>query len=262
MWGEVLRLDLRLRRVSLLAYSVGFLVYALLIVVLYPTFRHDTSFDQLLASNPTLSALFGLSGSLTSPTGWMNANLYANFVPLFALLITISYGASAIAGQDEEATLGGVASLPLTRGRILAEKIVALALLALPIPVVTFIAAVIGRGFDLELGVGALVQTTAVTACMAFDLGLIALAVGAWTGGRGPALGVPVALAAMAYVISSLAPVVHIAHTLRYASPIYWSVGGGQLSHGADVRGVLLSVLLGVAMFGLAWRGFHRLDIH
>ena len=262
MWGEVTRLDLRLRRVSLLAYSVGFLLYAVLIVVLYPTFRHDTSFDDLLASNPTLSALFGLTGSLTSPTGWMNANLYANFVPLFALLITISYGASAIAGQDEDGTLGGVASLPLTRGRMLAEKTSALALLALPIPVVTLIAAVIGRGFDLDLGVGALVQTTAVTAVMAFDLGLVALAVGTWTGSRGTALGVSVAVAAVAYVISSLAPVVHIAHALRYVSPIYWSVGAGQLSDGADALGAVLAVVVGVVMYGVAWRGFRRLDIH
>lgn len=262
MWGEVTRLDLRLRRVSLLAYSAGFLLYAVLIVVLYPTFRHDTSFDDLLSSNPTLSALFGLTGSLTSPTGWMNANLYANFLPLFALLITIAYGASAIAGQDEEGTLGGVATLPLTRERMLAEKTVALALLALPIPVVTLAAALIGRGFDLDLGVSPLVQTTAVTACMAFDLGLVALAVGAWTASRGTALGVSVAAAAVAYVISSLAPVVHVAHTLRYASPIYWSVGAGQLSDGVNVLGAVLAVLLGVVAYALAWQGFRRLDIH
>ena len=85
MSGDVARWDLRLRRRSTLGYSAGVAAYALLIVALYPTFEHDTSLDALTTGNSTVSALFGASGSLTTPTGWMNANLYANFVPLFAL---------------------------------------------------------------------------------------------------------------------------------------------------------------------------------
>ena len=49
--------------------------------------------------NSTVAALFGATGSLTSPTGWLNANIYSNFLPLVVLLLTIGYGASAIAGQ-------------------------------------------------------------------------------------------------------------------------------------------------------------------
>ena len=123
MSAEVTRLDLRLRRRSSLSYAAGVGAYAVLIVVLYPSFRNDASLNDLTTSNPKLAALFGAAGSLTSPDGWMNANLYANFVPLFALLMTIGYGAAAIAGQDEDGTLGGVASLPLTRGRLLVREL-------------------------------------------------------------------------------------------------------------------------------------------
>lgn len=262
MSAEITRLDLRLRRRSTLSYAAGVGAYAVLIVVLYPSFKDDTSLNGFTTSNPKLAALFGAAGSLTSPDGWMNANLYANFVPLFALLMTIGYGATAIAGQDEEGTLGGIASLPLTRRRLLLEKTAALAVLSLPVPVVSLVAALVGRGFELDLGVGALTQITISSALMAFDLGLLALAVGAWTGSRGTALGVGVAAAGVGYVISSLAPVVDWVHAIRYASPVYWGVGGNQLHDGADTAGIILLVLCGAVVAVFAWVGFRRLDIH
>jgi ABC-2 type transport system permease protein len=234
----------------------------LLIVALYPSFQHDTGIDQLTESNPTLAALFGATGSLTSPTGWMNANLYANFLPLFAFLMTIGYGAAAVAGQDEEGTLGGLASLPLTRGRLLAEKVAALAVLSLPVPVVSLAATLVGRIFDVDLPVSALLQTTLLAAAMAFDLGLIALAVGAWTGHRATALGAATAIAAAAYVVSSLAPVVTWIHHLRQASSIYWSVGANQIRDGATLLGVCLLLVTGTLAAGIAQVGFRRLDIH
>ena len=35
----------------------------------------------------------------------MNANIYANFLPLIILMLTIGYGARCLAGQDEDGTL-------------------------------------------------------------------------------------------------------------------------------------------------------------
>ena len=77
MPGDITRLDLRQRRRSTLAYTVGFAGYAILVVALYPNFRHDQALAELTQGNDKLSALFGATGSLTSPEGWMNANLYA-----------------------------------------------------------------------------------------------------------------------------------------------------------------------------------------
>lgn len=261
MSADIARLDLRLRRRSTIAYVAGVAAYAFLIVALYPTFRHDTGIDQLTRSNPTLSALFGASGSLTSPAGWMNANLYANFLPLFALLMTLGYGASAIGGQAEDGTLGEITSLPLTRDRVLAQKVLALAALSLPVPLACGVVTLAGRGYGLDLPVGALVQTTLLAALMAFDLGLVALAVGARTGSRGTALGVSVALAAAAYVVSSLAPAVPAVHRFRYLSPVYWSVGHDQILQGADPGGFLLSLGLAAVAVALSRRSFAGLDI-
>lgn len=242
-------------------YAVGFGAYAVLIVALYPSFRNDASLDRLAKGNATVAALFGVSGSLTSPAGWMNANLYANVVPLFALLLTIGYGAGAVAGQNEEERLGLLAALPVSRTSILAQKLLSLLLLSTPVAVVTAAAAVVGRHYDISLDPAALLGVTVGVVLLAFDLGALALALGCLTGSRSPALGVTAAVAAAAYVISTLAGVVDWVHPLRHLSPIFWSVGQNQVETGLAPGSLAALVLTGLVLAGLSWWGFQRLDL-
>jgi tetratricopeptide (TPR) repeat protein len=102
---EITRLDLVLRRRSLLGYSAGMALYTLVVVALYPAFKNSSSLDKLIKNDSTISALFGVSGPISTPGGWLNGNLYANFLPLLMLLLTIGYGAASLAGQDEDGTL-------------------------------------------------------------------------------------------------------------------------------------------------------------
>lgn len=262
MRTELAQLDLRLRRRGVIAYGVGVAAYAVLIVVLYPSFKGDQSLDALTSGNPTMAALFGLSGSLTSPDGWLAANLYANVIPLFVLLMTIGYGAACIAGQDEEGRLGLLAALPVSRRNLLLQKALALTVLATPVALVTLAAVLLGRGFELRLALGALLGTTLGVILLGVDFGMLALFVGALTGNRGLALGVASSVAALGYLISSLAPAVHWVHQIRSASPFYWALGDSQLTLGLSMwSGVALAGAALALLFGSLW-AFERLDVH
>ena len=125
-------------------------LYALIIVALYPQFKNSVSLNQLTKNGNAVAALFGATGSLTSPAGWLDANIYANFLPLIMLLITIGYGASCIAGQDEDGTLSLAAALPIPRRTILLQKALTLAVQAVLLGLATMICVLIGRGFDLS----------------------------------------------------------------------------------------------------------------
>ena len=262
MRGDVARLDLRLRRRSIIWYTVGLGAYAFLIVGLYPAFKSDDSLDALTRGNATLSALFGATGSLTSPDGWLNANIYANFLPLFVLLTTIGYGAEAVAGQDESNVLGLVATLPVRRRDILLEKAAALVVLALPIALVTMAFVVVGRAFELRLAMGPVIGVTAGVVLLGVDFGLLALVVGVASGNRGRALGVAGGVAAASYVISSLAPVVGWVRPLRFASLFFYSVGNGQLVRGLSVTALVVLVAVAVVLASLATVAFERSDVH
>jgi beta-exotoxin I transport system permease protein len=262
MRAEVLKLDLLLRRRLLLAYAAGLALYVLVIVVLYPQFKDSTSLDNITKGGSAAAALFGVTGALTSPGGWLNGNIYANFFPLIMLLVTIGYGAAAVAGQDEDGTLGLLAVLPVRRDSIVAQKAGTMALQALALGLAVAVPVLVGRSFELAVTPAHVLAISGTTMLMGLDFGLIALAVGAATGSRGAALGAASAVAAVAYLVSSLAPVVHWLRPARYVSPFYWAVGHDQIVSGVSASDWLVLAAVGVCALAAAVAAFRRLDVH
>lgn len=258
----IARLDLRLRRRAVIGYAVGLAAYSFAIVGLYPSFKNDSSLNALAESNSTLMAAFGVTGSLTSPAGWLNANLFNNFVPLIAIVLTVGYGAWCVAGQDEDGTLALTATLPITRPRMVLGKALALLVQALPAVALTYLCVVLGRAFDLTVGIGALTAVSAAVLLLAVDFGALALLLGVCTGSRGMALSIASAAAAAAYLISSLAPVISWVDRIRYVSPFYWALGNDPLSNG--VSGWAWVALVGTAVLLSVAAGwvYRRADVH
>lgn len=260
MRTDIAQIDLRLRRRSMLWFAVGLAIYTFMLVAMFPTVKSDASLGAL-TENPAVAALLGVTGSFTSPAGWVNGNLYANFLPLMILLLTIGYGASSIAGQSEDGSLGLVATLPISRRRLVREKTLVLALLAVPLAVATMAFVLLGRHYDLTLPIGAVIGTTFAILVMGVDFGLVAMIIGVLTGNRGLALGLTSALAAASYLVSSLAPIVSWAHTIRPASLFYWAVGGDQLTAGPSFSVYAVLVLVGIVLHLAVVALIGRLDI-
>ncbi len=257
----VMTLDLRLRRRMLIGTGVGAALYLFLIIVMYPSFQRDTSIDQMITSNPTAAAAFGITGSITTPAGWLGANMYANIGPLLVLLLTIGYGASAIAGQSADGLLASVATQPYTRRRLVAEKTLALLVVSLVVPVASFVVSLSGPHYQLHPDWQALLGVSLSLTLLGFDLGALALALGGLSGSRGAGLGVAAGVGAATYLISSLAPAVHWVHSIRWLSPFYWAVGDNQLVDGVAWQAWVLLVALGAVLVGVTMATVRRLDI-
>ena len=262
MSTELVRLDLRLRRRMLIGTAIGAAAYLALIVAIYPSFRHDTSLNAMISANPTAAAAFGITGSITSPAGWLSANMYANFAPLLALLLTVGYGAAAIAGQDSDGLLALEATLPVTRTNLVIQKALTLLLVALVVPAVSLAVCLTGPYFELNPDWGALLEVSLALALLAFDAGAAALLVGAFTGSRGAALSTATAVAAAAYLVSSLAAISQPINGLRWLSPFFWAVGNNQLERGVGLASLAALGGLGVLLIGATVLAFRYLDIH
>jgi beta-exotoxin I transport system permease protein len=259
---EIARLDLLLRRRSLVGYSLGMAVYALVVVALYPAFKDSTSLDKLIKDDSTISALFGVTGAISSSGGWLNGNIYANFLPLLMLMLTVGYGAASLAGQDEDGSLCLVAALPVRRTTIVLEKAAAMALQAAVLAASVAVCVLIGRSFDLTVTFADVAAVSASTLLLGLDFGLITMAIGARTGSRATALGAGTALAAASYLVGSLAPVVGWIHPARYVSLFYWSVGNDQISRGVGVQDYAVLVAVGLCALYATAAAFRRLDLH
>ncbi len=261
MHTDHLRLDLANRRRLLASCILGMALYTLVIVVLYPSFKNTTSLDDLTRNGSTLAALFGVTGSITSPSGWLDANIYQNFLPLIMLVLTIGHGAWSVAGQDEDGTLGPTVTLPEFRRSIIAQKAGAMVLQAASLALAVAVCVFVGRSFDLRLDPGHVATVSFTVLLLGVDIGLVALAIGAGTGRRGTAMGVASGLAAASYLVSSLAPVVSWVRPLRYLSVFYWAVGNHQLADGASPLDVVVLALVGVLGMALSAVTFTRADL-
>ena len=259
---DITWLDMANRRRSLIGYCLGMAVYALVVVAMYPAFKTSTSLDKLIASDSTAAALFGVTGPISTSGGWLNGNIYANFLPLIMLLLTIGYGAACLAGQDEDGTLGLLAVLPVRRTAIVMQKAAAMAVQAAALTVTVALLVIIGRSFQLNITVANVASVSAAVFLMGLDFGLVTMAAGSLTGRRGTAIGTGTALAAAAYLISSLAPVASWIRPARYASLFYWSVGNSQLSHGVSAGDYAVLAAVGLCALTAAVLAFRRLDIH
>lgn len=258
---EITTLDLSMRRKSLIGYSVGMALYVLVVVALYPSFKDSTSLDQFTQDASGVAALFGISGSLTSPTGWLNANIYANFFPLVILLLTIGYGAACLAGQEADGELELVMSLPFSRRVVVGQKVATLVILALVFSIVVLLSCLLGPVFELTLDSMHLVGATAGVMLLGIDFGLLALFVGAWTGTRGTAIAVAASVASASYLVSSMAPLVSWLEHVRVVSLFYWAVGDSQLDKGLSLTALLVLVGVGVVLAVAAFAAFERHDL-
>ena len=74
-------------------------------------------------------------------------------------------------------------------------------------------------------------------------------------------MGIASGLAALAYLVSSLAPVVDGARSVRWASPFSWAVGDNQLADGWSLPAVVALLGLAVVLLAGTVSVFRRLDI-
>ena len=257
-------LDLSNRRRSLIGYCLGMAVYTLVVVAMYPAFKTSSSPDNSLPAIPRRPRCSEISGSISTSSGWLNGNIYANFFPLVLLLLTIGYGAASLAGQDEDGTLGLLAVLPapLHRYFSVANKAAAMAAQAAALAATVAVLVIIGRSFQLSASAASVVSVSAAVFLMGLDFGLVTMAAGALAGRRGTAIGTGTALAAASYLISSLAPVASWIRPARNASLFYWSVGNSQISHGVSVGDYTVLIAVGACALAAAMLAFRRLDIH
>src|SRR5665811_1899560 len=92
--------ELRLRRVSLVLWVVSVFALLAMVVAFYPQIRSDPSLDSLYANmSPSMQALLGGS-DLTSPTGYLNTQVFAFFLPAVLLVFGLGRGSASIASEE------------------------------------------------------------------------------------------------------------------------------------------------------------------
>jgi ABC-2 type transport system permease protein len=265
MLGSVLSKTVRDQRRSLVWWGLGLVATAAMYAAFYPSIVDNAAtLTEYIESLPEAfrQAFLGADADFVSPGGYLNTELFGFFGPLLMLIFAIGAGARATAGEEERGSLDLLLSTPVSRRHVIVDKALATAIGGVLLSAVLWLAIVVlGPPFDLTPGLGNVAAAVTMQLLLALAFGMLALAIGAWSGRRSLAIGVASGLAAATYVVDVLAPSVEAIAWLQKLSPFYYYDHNVPVKNGLEVvdAGVLLSIA--VVAFAVALIGFERRDL-
>ncbi len=190
------------------------------------------------------------------------AVFYGMYGALTLAGMAIAMGAASIAGEERDGTLGLLLGNPKSRSNVLGGKIGNMAALVTAATVALWALAYLVAGLlGVSLGGLHVAGYGAHLWINALFYGMLACALGAWTGNRGAAIGVPTGLMILGLILTGVFPLIKGWENLSKVIPWYYFNGSQPASNGfsAGHFAVLLvaTLLLGVA----AHVGINRRDL-
>jgi ABC-2 type transport system permease protein len=205
---------------------------------------------------------FGAEGGFASPEGWMQVEGTGLFAPIVMLAVALITGARALAGEEEAGTLELLLANPVSRTRVVAQKLGSVAAVVGFVGVCEFVGLVVG---SLLAGLGLSVVGMAAAGVHLVLLGLLFGVVASLAGillrDRKRGLYAGAGLAVLAYAVDAFAGQAEGLTGLVKASPWYYFNAHQPLVNGFEplYLGVLtaLAALMAAATFAL----FNRRDL-
>ncbi len=244
--------SLREQRAALAWWAVGVIALCLMTVAFYPSMRDSRGMAEYFEEAPEwIKTVMGDPSEFTTPTGYLNGELFFMMVPILFLIFAISRGSGAIAGEEQAGTLDLLLSNPLSRRRVLLEKAASMLAALLGLGLALWVGLALGAaavGMDISL-------LRLADACFSGVLlgavfGSLALALGCASGRRGLTIGVTAALGVGTFFLKSLAPLIESLEVWGKLSPFYYYDAAQPLKNGLSWAHA--AVLAGAAAFFVA----------
>lgn len=248
---------------STFGWGLGLVLIGVMQLAVYPSVATSSEGMQAFVDQwpEALQEAFGLD-AYTTGAGFLNAEMFSMMVPLVLIAIATTAAAAATAGEEERGTADLLLSLPVSRGRVLAAKVLAGLVAVFLVAGACWLALAVGAPLvDLDISLGNLSSGMLMTTLLALFFGAVTLLIAAATGKRAVALGVGVGLALAAFLLNALAPLADWLEPWQDASPFQWALGGEPLINGVDWPMALLLLGLSVLLAVLADIVYHRHDI-
>jgi ABC-2 type transport system permease protein len=246
-------------------WALGLVGLVTLQISVYPTVRDESGVSDLLEDYPdVIKDLVGFGEGLdySSAPGYLGIELFSLVVPLLLIIAAVATGAAAIAGEEDRGTLDLLLSMPVSRRRVAAEKLLAMVVEIAGLSIVLLAALWVGvRLVDMEISAGHLAAAVSAAALLAIGYGAIALLIGAATGRRGVAVGLTAALALAAYLVNSLAALVPQFEGVQKLTPFYHYESPDPLRNGLSAGHVAVLVAIAALAVALTMIAVERRDL-
>ncbi len=253
---------LREQRSGLVGWASGLVLFCLVMLAVYPTIHGNASFSDLINAYPEpLRKIFQLE-DYTTGAGYLRTEVFSFVLPLLLTLFAVLWGSDLVAGEEERRTVDLLLATPVSRGRVVRDKWLALLVGVTALAVaMEIVLGVIGPLFELHVGWVGLSAAIVGSWLFALAFGTLGLAVGAATGRRGLARGVTTSLVLASYLVATLATLVSWLRPVRNLSLWQHTMAIDPLGTGFHAeRLALVAVVTGLFLLWATW-AYDRRDL-
>jgi len=210
---------------------------------------------------PTLLALFG-GGNLSTPEGFYQIEIFGMMAPAGVMIATIAAGSRALAGEEQNRTMGLLLSNPVSRSSVVMRKTVAMVVEGIAVGVSIFIGvwlgSIIGR---LGMSAGNIAAASLLATLLGLAIGALALALSAATGRVRVAVYGAIGVALVSHVLNAFLPLNASTEGLTKWTPFGYYLNSDPLANGMDWWHGLVLLVLTVVLVGLSVVWFQNRDL-
>ena len=248
---------------SIFFWSLALAGSSFLVIELYDSMATQfTSAFEESGMPAGFEAFFGNMSAFSSPAGWLGLEMYSLMLPISLAIVGISAGSSAVGREENSGTLELLLSSPISRSRLMIEKLTAVTLQLFIIAFAVWVTIALSKYFlnyDINL------QDAALATLSAFLVGLVfacsAAAIQAISGSRSLAIGICSGILIVAYFVDSLAPLVDVMDSIKHASVFYYYDGQEALLGDGNVINSVILFAASLILAALAVFSFDKRDI-
>lgn len=248
-------------RRALLGWMMGLIAVTVVYGAFYP-FMADPAYSDLLETLPPgLIEAMGWEDFNTAE-GYMGAAVFGVLGQVLVVILGVTMGARLLAGDEESGGLELLIAHPVSRSRVLLQRTLTLTLVMVAAGLAVFLAILALSGpIDLGLPPAHLAAAAFQLALLGLLFGALALAIGGVTGRKGAVIAVTAAVAVMAYLADTMAPMVESLAWVERLSPFDWYDPTEILRSGAASADIALCLAVSAIFVVIGLFGFQRRDV-
>ncbi|MCB1027986.1 MAG: ABC transporter permease subunit [Microthrixaceae bacterium] len=222
-----------------------------------------SSVSDLTDSMPeALSAVMGLGAG----DNYLVGELFGLIGPIAVLVVAISGGVAAVAGEERDRTAGLLLAQPVTRRQVVWSKAGVLLGHVAAVAVVLFVSSALGAELtNTDLSVGRALAGSVHLFVFGAAFAMFALALSAATGSATKSMSIVTGVAVATNLLGSLLPLIDSLDWVKYLSPWHYYDGSDPIVGGIDwadlaVLGTLAAIGMAAALVSVRPRDLESVD--
>lgn len=255
---------LRDYRYSLAGWAIGLICLSLYLMYFYPYISRTTEIIEVLDKLPSfIRDLVGDKMKLTTPAGFFSIQPFSMFAPLLFFVFGVGKAGDAVAGEHDRQTLDLLLSLPVSRPRIVLEKLTAIGASLFLLGIIFWTGMAVGsKIFSVSLHLGHLAEAILSCCLLGCFFASMTLCLSCLFLRKRIAAAIVGGFAAVTYLINAYAPMVVELRPFRNFSPFYYYNGAEPLINGMNPVHAFVLLMFCVLFSVLAVVFFKKVDLY